>query len=152
MRYHAAVQSTDNIMKAETRLPNHLCNKFYKEFKGNDIDGNKTDLLTILHWLDESLSEAHNAITLTINLEEKQGKVLEKSSIKRKDFNGIRSLRVDSKDDKTDQKNYKIICWLYTGNHKILNCKKLKNESTKNCRRLVKQKKLCLNCLSNKHD
>lgn len=89
MGYHAAVQSTDNIMKAETRLPNHLCNKFYKEFKGNDIDGNKAGLLAILHWLDESLLEAHNPITLTINHEEKQGKVLEKSSSKRKDFNAI---------------------------------------------------------------
>ena len=33
------------------------------------------------------------------------------------------------KDDKTDQENFKIICWLWAGSHKIPDCKKLKNES-----------------------
>ena len=51
------------------------------------------------------MTEAYNQITLTINPEEKQGKVLEKSSSKHKDFNGIHSLWEDNKDNKTDQKN-----------------------------------------------
>ena len=37
MGYHSAIRSTDNITKAVTRLPNYLRNKFYKEFKSNDI-------------------------------------------------------------------------------------------------------------------
>ena len=45
---------------------------FYKEFKSNDIDEYKVDLLKFSHWLDERLSEAHNPIALIINAEEKQ--------------------------------------------------------------------------------
>ena len=71
MGYHSAIRSTDNITKAVTRLPNYLCNKFYKEFKSNDIDENKVDLLECSHWLDERLSEAQNPIPLIINAEEK---------------------------------------------------------------------------------
>ena len=43
------------------------------------------------------------------------------------------------------------LCWLCTGNHKISNCQKLKNESIENRRSLKKKKKLCFNCLSNTH-
>ena len=71
MGYHSAIRSTDNITKAVTRLPNYLCNKFYKEFKSNDIDENKVYLLECSHWLDERLSEAQNPIPLIINAEEK---------------------------------------------------------------------------------
>ena len=67
MGYHSAIRSTDNITKAVTRLPNYLCNMFYKEFKSNDIDENKVDLLEFCHWLDERLSEAHNPIALIIH-------------------------------------------------------------------------------------
>ena len=81
------------------------------------------------HGLNERLSEAHNPITLIINAGEKQKKELEKSSSKHKDSNRIHSLREDNKDGKIDQENFKIICWLCTGNHKIYNCEKLKNES-----------------------
>ena len=49
------------------------------------------------------------------------------------------------------KKDHKIICWLCTGNHKISNYEKLKNESTENRLSLVKQKKFCFNCLSNTH-
>ena len=73
------------------------------------------------------MSEAHNPIALIINAVEKQKIFLEKSSSKYKDSNQIHSLREDKKDDKTDQENFKIVCWLCTGNHKISNCKKLKN-------------------------
>ena len=62
----------------------------------------------------------------------------------------MHSLQEDNKDNKTNQENFKIICWLCKGNHKISNGKKLKNESTKNLN-LVIQKKLCFNCLSNTH-
>ena len=151
MGYHSAIRSTDNIMKAVKRLPNYLHNKFYKELKNNDIDENKVDLLKFSHWLDERLSEAHNPIALMINAEEKQKKELEKSSSKHKDSNRIHSFQEDNKDDKTNQENLKIICWLCMGNRKISNCEKLKNESTENRRNLVKQKKLCFNCLSNTH-
>ena len=117
----------------------------------NDIDGNKVDLLKFFHWLDERLSEAHNPIVLIINAEEKQKKEQEKSSSKHKDFNRTHALREDNKDDKTDRENFNIICWLCTGNHKISNCQKLKNESIENRRSLKKKKKLCFNCLSNTH-
>ena len=80
MRYHSAIQSKDNITKSVTRLPNYLLNKFYKEFKSNNIVENKVDLLKFSQWLDERLSEAHNPIALIINTEEKQKKELEKSS------------------------------------------------------------------------
>ena len=150
MGYPSAIQSTDN-MKAVTRLPNYLRNKFYKEFKSNDIDESKVDLLGFSQWLDERLSEAHNPIALIINAEEKQEKELEKSSSKHKDSNQIHLLREDNKDVKIDQENFKIICWLCTGNHKISNCEKLKKGSIENRRSLVKQKKLCFNCLSNTH-
>ena len=43
------------------------------------------------------------------------------------------------------------LCWLCTGNHKISNYQKLKNESIENRRSLKKKKKLCFNCLSNTH-
>ena len=121
--YHSAIRSTDNITKAVTRLPNYLRNKFYKEFKSNDIHENKVDLLKFSHWLDERLSEAHNPTALIINAEEKQKKELEKSSSKHKDSNRIHSLQEDNKGNKTNQENFKIICWLCTGNHKISNCK-----------------------------
>ena len=146
MVYHSAIRSSDNITKAVTRLPNYLRNKFYKEFKSNDID-EKVDLLKFSHWLDERLSEVHNPIPLIIHAEEKQKKKLETSS-KHKDSNRIHSLLEDNKDDKTDQENFKIICWLCTGIHKIANCEKLKNEFIENRHSLVKQKKLCFNCLS----
>ena len=71
------------------------------------------------HWLEERLSEAHNPIALTINAEEKQKKELEKSSSKHKDSNRIHLLREDNKDGRIDQENFKIICWLCTGNDKI---------------------------------
>ena len=71
MGYHSAIRSSDNITKAVTLLPNYLRNKFYKEFKSNDIDDNKVDLLECSHWLDERLSEAQNPIALIINAEEK---------------------------------------------------------------------------------
>ena len=93
-----------------THLPNYLRSKFCKEFKSNDIDKNKVDLLKFSHWLDERLSEAHNPIALIINPEEKQKKELEKSSSKHKDSNGIQSLREDNKDNKSAQENFKIIC------------------------------------------
>ena len=96
------------------------------------------------HWLEERLSEAHNPIALTINAEEKQKKELEKSSSKHKDSNRIHLLREDNKDCKIDQENFKIICWLCTGNHKISNCEKVKNESIENCHSLVKQKNFAL--------
>ena len=131
MGYPSAIQSTDN-MKAVTRLPNYLRNKFYKEFKSNDIDESKVDLLGFSQWLDERLSEAHNPIALIINAEEKQEKELEKSSSKHKDSNQIHLLREDNKDVKIDQENFKIICWLCTGNHKISNCEKLKKGSIEN--------------------
>ena len=151
MGYHSAVRSTDDITKAVTGLPNYLRSKFYKEFKSNDIGENKVDLLKRSHWLDERLSEANNPIALIINAEEKQKKELEKPSSKHKDSNRIHLLREDNKNDKIDQENFKIICWLCTGNHKICNSEKLKNEYTENCHSLVKQKKLCFNCLSNTH-
>ena len=151
MGYQSAIRSTDNITKAVTRLPNYLRNKFCKEFKSKDIDENKVDLLKFSHWLDERLSGAHNPTALIINPEERQKKELEKSSSKHKDSNRIHSLQEDNKDDKTNQENFKIICWLCTGNYKISNCEKIKNESSENCRKLVKQKKLCFNCLSNTH-
>ena len=53
MGYLSAIQSTDNITKAVT--PNYLRNKFYKEFKSNNIAENKVDLLESSHWLDERL-------------------------------------------------------------------------------------------------
>ena len=40
MGFHSAIGSTNNIMKAVTRLPNYFRNKSYKQFKGNDIDKN----------------------------------------------------------------------------------------------------------------
>ena len=85
--------------------------------------------------------------TLITNAEERQKKELRINE----DSNQIHSIRGDNKDGKTNQENYKIICWLCTGNHKIFNCEKLKNESTENRRNLVKQKKLCFNCHSNTH-
>ena len=151
MRYHSVIRSTDNITKAMTRFPNYLRNKFYKEFKGNDIYENRVDFLKFSHWLDERLSRAHNPIALIINAEEQQKKELEKSSRKHKDSNGIHSLREDNKDHKNDQENFKIKCWLCVGNHKISNCEKVKNESTENCCNLVKKKKLFFNSLSNTH-
>ena len=150
MGYHSAIRSSDNITKAVTRLPNYLRNKFYKEFKSNDID-EKVDLLKFSHWLDERLSEVHNPVALIIHAEEKQKKKLETSFSKHKDSNRIHSLLEDNKDDQTDQENFKIICWLCTGIHKIANCEKLKNEFIENRHSLVKQKKLCFNCLSNTH-
>ena len=87
MGYHSAIRSTDNIKKAVTRLPNYLRNKFYKEFKSNDIDDDKVDLLECSHWLDERLSEAHNPIALIINAERKQKKEFEKSASKNKHSN-----------------------------------------------------------------
>ena len=142
MGYHSAIRSTDNIKKAVTRLPNYLRNKFYKEFKSNDIDDDKVDLLECSHWLDERLSEAHNPIALIINAERKQKKEFEKSASKNKHSNRIHSFREDNKDGTIDQENLKVICWLCTGNHKISNCEKLNNESIENRRSLVKQKKL----------
>ena len=44
MEYHSSIRSTDNTTKAVTHLQNYLRNKFYEEFKGNDIDENKVDL------------------------------------------------------------------------------------------------------------
>ena len=73
MGYHSAIRPSDNITKAVTRLPNYLRNKFYKEFKSNDID-EKVDLLKFSHWLDERLSEVHNPVALIIHAEEKQKK------------------------------------------------------------------------------
>ena len=48
MGYHSAIRSTDNITKVVTHLPTYLRNKFYKEFKTNDIDENKVDLLNFV--------------------------------------------------------------------------------------------------------
>ena len=79
MGYHSAIQSTVNITKSQTRLPNYLCSKFFKEFQGNDTDENKVDLLNFFHWLDEKLSEAHNPIALIINAEGKQKKEFKKN-------------------------------------------------------------------------
>ena len=79
-----------------------------------------------------------------INADEKQKKELEKSSSKHKDSSRIHSLWEDNKDSKTDQENFKIICWLCKGNHKISNCEKLKNESAENRRNSVKQEKSLL--------
>ena len=72
--YHSAVRSTDNIMKAVTRLPNYLHNNFYKESTSNYIDENTVDLLNFSHWLDKKLSESHNPIPL-INAEKKQKRI-----------------------------------------------------------------------------
>ena len=58
--------------------------------------------LKFSHWLDESLSEAHNPIALIMNAEEKQRKVLEKLSSRHKDSNRIHSVRKGSKGDKTN--------------------------------------------------
>ena len=110
MGYHSVILSTDNITKAVTHFPKYLRNKFIKEFKGNDIDKNKADFLKFSHWLDARLSEVHNLIALVINAEEKQKKELEQSSSKNKDSNRIHPLREDSKDNKTDQEDFKIIC------------------------------------------
>ena len=135
-----------------TPLPNYLHNKFYKEFKGSNIVESKVSILKLSHWIDERLSEAHNPIALIINSEEKQKKELEKSSSKHKDSNPVHSFQEENKDDKTNQENFKIICWLYTENHKISKCETLKIEPTINCCNLVKQKKkIPLNCLSNTH-
>ena len=57
MGYHSAIQSTDNISKAVARLLNYLRNKFYKEFKSNSIDENKSDLSKFSHWLDEKFQK-----------------------------------------------------------------------------------------------
>ena len=92
MGYHSVIRFTENISKVVTRLPNYLRNKFYKEFKVDDIDENKVDLLKFSYWLDERLSEAHNPITLIINAEENQRKELEKSSSKHIDSNRIHSI------------------------------------------------------------
>ena len=142
MGCHSAIRSADNITKTVARLPNYLCNMCYKEFKRNDIDEYKADLWKFSHWLDERLSEVHNPIALIIKLKKNRKKKLKKLSSKHKDSSRIHSLREDNKDDKTNQKNFKIICWLCTGNHKMSNCKKPRNESTENRRSLVKQKTL----------
>ena len=76
MGCHSAIQSADNITKTVAHLPNYLCNMFYKEFKRSDIDEYKVDLLKFSHWLDERLSEAHNAIALIIKLKKNRKKNL----------------------------------------------------------------------------
>ena len=56
------IGSIDNITKPVIRLPHYLRKKFYKEFKGNDIDEKKVDFLKYSHSLDERLSEGHNQL------------------------------------------------------------------------------------------
>ena len=86
-----------------------------------------------------------------MNTEEKQKKELEKSSSKHKDSNQIHSIQEDDTDDKTDQENFRIICWLATRNHKIFKFTKLKELIYQNSRNFKKQKKLWFNYLSNTH-
>ena len=74
------------------------------------------------------MPEAHNPIAFIINAEKKQKKELRIN----KDSNLVHSLQEGNKNNKNNQENFKIICWLCTGNHKMSNCEKLKNESTKN--------------------
>ena len=57
MGYHSAIRSTDNILKAVARLLNYVRNKFYKEFKSNGIDKNKSNLSKFSHWLDEKFQK-----------------------------------------------------------------------------------------------
>lgn len=150
MGYHSAIKSIDNITKAVTRLPNYLRNKFYKEFSNTDIDENKVDLIKFSNWLDQKLCEVHNPIASIINAEEKLKRNNDKSQ-KAREGSRLNGLHNNNKDDKKDQENFTLICWLCSGSHKVSDCEKLKNESIENRRNLVKQKKLCFNCLSNTH-
>lgn len=52
MGYNSAIRSMNNATKAVTCLPIYHRNKLHKEFKGNDIDKNKADLLKFSHSLD----------------------------------------------------------------------------------------------------
>ena len=133
----SAIHSTENLSRAVMRLPDNLRKSFYK--KSKDFDDANLSLLKLETFLDVILKEFYNPIADIIASQE--------GKLKREKVKGSK----EGQSNLVKSEGKKFSCWLCQRPHKIWACDEFKKMTIPERRKLIKEKKCCFNCLSNKH-
>ena len=143
--YTSELCSTENLAKGITRLPNYMRSAFYREFKEQIANHYKLNLINLEQWLQNKLKELFNPIATIIYNQDKSRR--EKGS----DNNRKGNVNVQHQSSKEEHSKGTLTCWLCEGDHKITKCPLLLSKTVAERHKLIKEKQLCFNCLSNSH-
>ena len=146
MEYKAAINSTENVTKAVMRLPKYMRSKFYRDFEGKLYSESDYNLEIFERWLGNKLDEIYNPIAAIIESEEKKRTTREQNSSNRnlpKDTRQFYALNGITSDQ--------LKCWICQKGHKVTDCDEIKNKPYSEKLKLIRDKNLCFNCLSNTH-
>ena len=153
MGYISSLKATENVSRAVMRLPKPLRISFYKKFTSKQFDEESMNLLKFEKWLKQKVQETCNPIANIIEnslkRQNQHGKHLHPSRTNA--HSSDRYLKNGEKYQKGGKPNFKLICCLCEGEHKVSYCSKLKSLPVEERLSLIKQHKLCFNCLSNDH-
>ena len=149
MGYNSSISSTENLTKAVARLPNYLRNQFYKTSKDKIFTEGGMDLHDFQKWLDSKLKEQFNPIASLIAEQDLKAK----KATKTPKIESERKIRTFATKAVTYEKQTKgqLKCWICEGDHKVSNCKNFIDKKVEERRKIVADKGLCFNCLSNNH-
>ena len=142
MGYHSAIESTENLVKAVSRLPHYLRNQFYKKSTDKIFTNGGLNLKDFERWLNMKLKEHFNPIASLIATTEKSPPKQHHNLSKNQPQIKIRTML----NRKTELK-----CWICNDDHKVFNCQNFIASNIEERRKLVAEKGLCFNCLSNSH-
>ena len=132
---NSSYNNPENVAKAVSIIPTQHKFRFFKRY-GND-QPKLTDLYVFVNWLESIVKESFNPIAMIIS---------EKKSPKApKDKQGNDGQRIRNNFSR------QVKCWLCSKDHKISKCLKILNASAEERQKIVREKGLCFNCLSNNH-
>ena len=149
MGYTSSLKSTENVTKAVLRLPKQLRSSFYEKFTSKYFNEEQINLIEFEKWLQGKVYSTYNPIAIVIENTIRSNK-FERHKDKKKGFNvnnSERTLKTES--EKKDK--FKTFCCFCKEEHRISNCTTLKAFPVEERYELIKQHRLCFNCLSNDH-
>ena len=146
----SAINSIENTTKVINRLPRNLRSKFYRDFKDANFSNQLLNSTTFEIWLGNKVTELFNPISAIINHQEKQKGGFHKDShrLERDNRNPYRTFFALGEGMSNNQPNL-LCCWLCSKDDMISGCNQFVTLPVDERLRLMKVKKLCVNCLSN---
>ncbi|XP_066916601.1 uncharacterized protein [Clytia hemisphaerica] len=132
---NSSYNNPETVAKAVSIIPIQHKFRFFNRY-GND-QPKLTDLYVFVNWLECIVKELFNPIAMIISDEKTSKSPKDKESRNPKFRNNFVG------------RQFK--CWLCSKDHKISKCPKILNASTDDRQKIVREKGLCFNCLSNNH-
>ena len=161
MGYKSPIFSMENLTKAIYCLPLHLRNRFYKFTKDSNLMDGSIHLLIFEKWLDGQIKVCFNSIADIANKQDLSNK--SKLSFS-KSYPKLTAHSLDISEEIQDEKDQGLKSNSNSivsssnkttenvgNNHRFKDCRRFISKSVSDRTQLIKEHKLCWNCLSKKN-